>query len=73
VVDLVELDQRRVVVPVFSTSSGTTVSVDGLLGQLQRVVATTRESHPDLGEYRLYDVSLCVDQGELKAVLDFRR
>jgi hypothetical protein len=70
---MVGSQRKTVVVPVFSTNSGATVSVEGLIGQLQKVVTSTRDSRPDLRSYRLYDVALCVDQGELQAVLDFRR
>ena len=59
-------------VPVFVDQTEVSVIVDGLLGQLQRVVKSVCESHPDLSHYHLYDVTLRVDQGHLKAMLEFR-
>lgn len=69
---LVESDRKTVFVPVFVDQTEVSVTVDGLLGQLQRVVKSVRESHPDLSHYHLYDVTLRVDQGHLKAMLEFR-
>lgn len=70
--DLVELNRKQVVVPVFSRGDEATVSVEGLMGQLQSVVRSTRDTNPDLSSYHLYDVALRIEQGELKAILDFR-
>ncbi|QSO52620.1 hypothetical protein JZ785_01340 [Alicyclobacillus curvatus] len=65
--------RQRVVVPVLQQSSESTLSVDGLFGRLQTVVATTRKTHPELTEYHLHDVALQMEEGELRAVLDFRK
>jgi hypothetical protein len=69
---LVESDRKKVVVPVFADQTEVSISVEGLLGQLQQVVRSARDSHPDLFRYRLHDVALRVEQGQLQAVLDFR-
>lgn len=65
--------RQSVVVPVLPQSSEHTLSVDGLFGRLQAVVADTRKIHPELTDYHLHDVSLRMEDGELRAVLDFRR
>lgn len=65
--------RQRVVVPVLQQSSESTLSVDGLFGRLQTVVATTRKTHPELTDYHLHDVALRMEEGELQAVLDFRK
>jgi hypothetical protein len=65
--------RQSVVVPVLPQSSNSTLSVDGLFGKLQTVVANTRKTHPELTDYHLHDVSLCMEEGELRAILDFRR
>ncbi|SFU94044.1 hypothetical protein [Alicyclobacillus macrosporangiidus] len=69
-----EETKRHVVLPVWSErSSSCTLSVEGLIGRLQRVVRQARVQHPDLADYRLHDVHLRIEGGELRAVLDFRK
>ncbi|WP_156909104.1 hypothetical protein [Alicyclobacillus pomorum] len=69
---MIESDRRTVVVPVSAAETEASVTVDDLLGQLRRVVKTARASHPDLSDYRLYDVALCAGQKQRNALLDFR-
>ncbi|KPV38979.1 hypothetical protein [Alicyclobacillus ferrooxydans] len=65
--------RQRVVVPVLHQSFEDTLSVDGLFGRLQTVVSNTRKTHPELTDYHLHDVALRMEEGELRAVLDFRK
>lgn len=65
--------RQSVVVPVLPQSTSQAISVDGLFGRLQTVVANARKTHPELTDYHLHDVALRMEDGELRAVLDFRR
>ncbi|MCL6636979.1 MAG: hypothetical protein K6T26_03430 [Alicyclobacillus sp.] len=65
--------QRSVIVSVLKGESPQSVSVDGLFGQLHTAVREVRAHHPDLQDYHLYDIHLRLEQGELQAVLDFRK
>lgn len=68
-----DLARQNVVVPVLPQTHQEGLSVDALFGRLQHVVATTRQSHPELTDFHLHDVLLRMEEGELRAVLDFRR
>jgi hypothetical protein len=49
------------------------LSVDALLDKIQRAITTTRNSDPSLSHYHLHDVTLRMSEGQLHAVLDFRK
>lgn len=70
---MTEFTRQHVVVPVLPQESDNAMSVDALFGKLQNVVAVTRKNHPELTDYHLHDVFLRMEEGELRAVLDFRR
>ncbi|MCL6452483.1 MAG: hypothetical protein K6T78_02520 [Alicyclobacillus sp.] len=70
---MAEVTRQHVVVPVLPPNEDRALSVDALFGRLQTVVAVTRRNHPELTDYRLHDVALRMEDGELRAVLDFRK
>jgi hypothetical protein len=49
------------------------LSVDALLDKIQRAITHTRHDDPSLSHYYLHDVTLRMSDGQLQAVLDFRK
>ncbi|GMA52118.1 hypothetical protein GCM10025857_34750 [Alicyclobacillus contaminans] len=67
-----EVVRQQAPVPVSPENAGCDLTVDGLLGRLQQLVAETRMCHPEWAECGLYDVSLRLEGGQLTAVLHFQ-
>jgi hypothetical protein len=70
---VLQSQRQNVVVPIVSGQSREVLSVDALLSHVQSVVSATRKQHPELSTYHLHDVLLRVEEGELRAILEFRK